>query len=412
MPLSDESLLAPLRAAYADVPTGALAVAVSGGGDSTALLIATWQLRPDVRAVTVDHGLRPESGDEAREVAKRCASLGIDHTILTWTADHQNGNLQAMARQARQTLIADWARANGVGSVALGHTLDDQAETFIMRLARGSGVDGLAGMTPQTQISGIRWLRPWLGLSRADLRDFLTRQGQGWIDDPSNDNDRFLRVRVRQILPLLEEMGVSRQRIVNTSENMGRAREALEIATWQLAQECVETPPSGEVAITRAIFDAAPQELRLRLMAGILQWMSGAIYRPRLDSLKELLDSDQDRALCGCIIRSRSDKVFVRRELVAAQQSRLAHAGIWDARWHVDDPIDAGGTHVAVLGPDGLSQVGNWKEAGIRQEVLVCTPALWAGDQLLAAPLAGYGSDWQCAVEGMEKGLHKVLMTR
>ena len=131
------------------LPPGPVAVAVSGGGDSVALLLLLQETgaRP-LAAVTVDHGLRPESAAEAAAVAALCSARGIAHTLLRWEEPAGAGNLQARAREARRRLIGDWARGRGIGAVALGHTLDDQAETFLLRLARGSGVDGLSGMAP------------------------------------------------------------------------------------------------------------------------------------------------------------------------------------------------------------------------------------------------------------------------
>ena len=156
---------AAFDSAFDSAGSGPLGVAVSGGGDSVALLLmlATVARGRPLAAVTVDHGLRPESGDEAAAVEALCAARGIPHATLRWNGWDGAGNLQDRARQARRTLIGAWARANGIGAVALGHTLDDQAETFLMRLARGSGVDGLSGMAPATRAEGVLWLRPLLG---------------------------------------------------------------------------------------------------------------------------------------------------------------------------------------------------------------------------------------------------------
>ena len=141
-------------------------------------------------AATVDHGLRPGSGDEARQAGAAAQALGIPHEVLLWQRAG-SGNLMAAARDARLRLLSDWAHRHGLAAVVLGHTQDDQAETLMMRLNRGAGVDGLAAMAPLRAALGIRWLRPMLGLSRADLRHWLTARGIGWVDDPSNLNDDF-----------------------------------------------------------------------------------------------------------------------------------------------------------------------------------------------------------------------------
>jgi len=188
-------------AGIAALPPGPLGVAISGGGDSTALLLLLHAARRAVLAVTVDHGLRPESAAEAAAVGALCAARGIPHDTLVWAEGPESGNLQARARQARRRLIADWARGRGIGDVALGHTLDDQAETVLLRLARGSGVDGLAAMAAVAEGDGVRWHRPLLGIGRGALRDWLRGEGVAWIDDPSNEDPRFDRVRVRAASP-------------------------------------------------------------------------------------------------------------------------------------------------------------------------------------------------------------------
>ena len=143
-----------------------LGVAVSGGSDSTALLhlAAGWAARNNVklRVATVDHRLRAASADEARQVSRQASALDLAHHTLDWTGAPV-GNLQNAAREARKALLGDWARRHGLDAVLLGHTATDQAETVLLRLARGSGVDGLAGMTPQSRDYGVTWLRPAAG---------------------------------------------------------------------------------------------------------------------------------------------------------------------------------------------------------------------------------------------------------
>ena len=184
-----------LDAAVAAAPEGEIGVAVSGGGDSVALLLlleaAAARVGRSVAAVTIDHGLRPESAGEAAAVAALCAGRGIAHETRRWEGWDEAGNLQGRARQARRALIAGWARGRGIGAVALGHTLDDQAETVVLRLARGSGVDGLAGMAAVVRAEGVLWLRPLLGVRRAALRGWLEAEGMGWSEDPSNLDLRF-----------------------------------------------------------------------------------------------------------------------------------------------------------------------------------------------------------------------------
>ena len=261
--------MTPLARAAAGVldaaPPGPIGVAVSGGGDSVALLLVAldWAAAAGrrVEAVTIDHGLRADSADEAAAVARLCAARDVDHAVLPWRDWTGRGNLQDAAREARRALIGAWARERGIGGVALGHTLDDQAETFLMRLARGSGVDGLAGMAPVAWAGGLAWLRPLLGTRRAELRDWLTAQGVGWAEDPSNADPAFDRVRARVALPLLAGLGLGPERLAATALNMARARAALEAATQDLAARAVVEGAAGDLVLDPKPFSEAPEEI-------------------------------------------------------------------------------------------------------------------------------------------------------
>ena len=189
-----------------------LGVAVSGGGDSMACLdLMLWHGAErgfSVEAVTVDHGLRPEAKDEIALVAAFCAGRGVPHSVLEWHWDG-SGNLQAEARAARYGLIGAWAKDRRIDWVALGHTRDDVAETFLMRLARQAGVDGLSEMERSFTRGGLRWIRPLLAHERQHWRDYLSRHKIAWAEDPSNENAEFERVRARKVLAatLAEEEG-------------------------------------------------------------------------------------------------------------------------------------------------------------------------------------------------------------
>ncbi len=185
------------------------AVAVSGGSDSVSLLVLAKEFRErsgvPFTAVTVDHGLRPEAKDEARLVARLCDELGVAHHLLTWRRDGVGAVSQEAARRARHTLLAQWAERQGVRKIALGHTLDDRLETFLMRARQGSGWHGLAGLMPDSYSPAwpegrvLMLLRPLLAFERENLREELRARGIGWIEDPSNEADRFERVRMRRL---------------------------------------------------------------------------------------------------------------------------------------------------------------------------------------------------------------------
>ncbi len=367
---------------------------VSGGGDSVALLLLMQRTGRGIAAITVDHGLRAGSAREAEAVAALCAARGIPHEIRVWRGWAGGGNLQDAARRARRGLIADWARGRGIGAVALGHTLDDQAETVVMRLARGSGVDGLSGMAATSTAEGLVWLRPLLGVRRAALRGWLEAEGVGWAEDPSNEDARFDRIRARAALPGLAALGIGSERLAATARAMARARAALEGATADLAASCVEEGVAGDLLLDPAPLAAAPEEIRLRLVAAALSWVAGAIYRPRLVRLETALAAIEagrighGLTLHGCVLRARGGRIAIRRELARVAAAVPLAEGRWDGRWQVyGAPPQAEGLAIGALGPGGLKHVGEHPE-GLSRETLVTTPAIWHLGELVAAPLA------------------------
>lgn len=382
------------------LPHGPVGAAISGGSDSTALLVllVNWARARGraVRAVTVDHGLRPESRDEAIFVGTLCRELGVLHDRLSWDRATLTGNLQDQARRARRRLIAGWARGLGIGTVALGHTCDDQAETFLMRLARGSGVDGLAAMAPAVEADGVTWVRPLLTVPRASLRAMLESRGIGWVEDPSNTDRRFDRVRARAALEQLEPLGLGRERLVATAARMARAREALDAAAATLEAECIEWGQFGEAAVSVTPFGSALAELRMRVLAGVLCRVSGAGYRPRETSLGALCDLlsvggiGAGTTLHGCVLRSHRGRIAIRREPGAVAPRVPASSRCWDRRWRLDtDRVWPPGAEIGAMGPEGLEQVENWRELGVAREVLLSVPGLWRDNVLLGAALPG-----------------------
>nr|WP_281365976.1 tRNA lysidine(34) synthetase TilS [Halovulum dunhuangense] len=376
-----------------------MGVAVSGGGDSTALLVllSEWCNRNarTLAAVTVDHGLRPESAFEAASVARLCHALGVEHAILRWEGWDRRGNLQDAARNARRGLVAAWAGQRGIAAVALGHTREDQAETVLLRLARGSGVDGLSAMAPVAQGHGLTWLRPLLGTTRGALRDFLTARGIAWHDDPSNEDPRFDRVRIRRAMPHLAELGLTTDRLVATAQAMARARAALEAAADALAGAAAQALPVGAVRIAAQVYADALPELRLRLLSRALGWVASSDYRPRLDALGALdaaltAGPMRARTLQGCVISRRGNEILVCREW--ARCAEPVPAGeIWDRRWATR--ADRAGLSVSALGASGLAACPDWRETGWPRAALLASPAFRRGDALIAAPFAKPAED-------------------
>lgn len=274
-------------------------VAVSGGGDSIALmhLLARWADetgRAPPLVVTVDHGLREDSASDARKVNTWAKRAGLKAHALRWKGPRPKSDIEAAAREARYRLMGEHARKKKLTALYVGHTRDDQAETFLLRLMRGSGLDGLAAMRALAPypLPGFRDLcivRPLLALERDAIREHLHAGDHAWLEDPMNAEDRFARVRLRQLLPQLEQAGLTRARIASAAGHLTRAREALEAVTAAVLARAVRRV-ENTVHVDAAALTAAPREVGLRALAQLLMLVSGQSYRPRFERLERLFD--------------------------------------------------------------------------------------------------------------------------
>ncbi len=409
----DAALLQTVQDSFAPRRPDRLGVAVSGGSDSLALLhlLAGWPDGPTLLAVTVDHGLRPEAAAETAGVGQICAGLGVPHQVLHWQWDG-HGNLSDQARQARLRLIAAWALANRTGVIALGHTADDQAETFLMRLARGSGVDGLSAMSSRRHAKGVEWVRPLLRLRRSDLRAYLTRRGVVWADDPTNEDTAYQRVRARAAMAALVPLGITPDTIGDTVSLLSLARAALEKQAQQAAQRIARIE-GGDVILDRMALIALPYETQLRLLAHAIRWVSSAVYRPRLNSLTEVhsaLILRKRRTLGGCLLSGTLQSVRISREWQAVRALTGPTVALWDGRWLLNGPHSSA-LHVGPLSADGLAQLPGWRACGIPRSSLLASPAVWCGADLVAAPLAGFGADWVARLARGEQDFFTSILT-
>lgn len=394
MPVDETALLAAAGRAFAGDRPAIIGVAVSGGGDSLALLHLMQRVAPQagwrVEAATVDHGLRPEAAAEARQVAALCRDWGIPHEVLRWADPQGVGNLMDRARRARRALLADWAGRRGIGHVVLGHTADDQAETLLMGLSRSAGLDGLSGMRHAFREGGVVFGRPLLDIPRQSLRDYLTGRGIGWIDDPSNENEAFTRVRARRALKALKPLGITVGKLAAVADHLDMARSALEAATHDAARRCV-TERAGAVLLDRAGFQRAPMEIQRRVARQALRGLVGPGYPPReaeLNRILGVLAAGGKATLRGTLVSASGGEAVFRREWRAVAGVTARRGALWDGRWTVEGPWQ-GDEELRALGAAGLRHCPAWRDTGLARGILEVTPAIWSGERLIAAPLAG-----------------------
>ena len=285
MPDDDNSPISArdAKALFADWKAApALLLAVSGGPDSMALmwLVARWRNAlargPRLIAVTVDHGLRSEAAAEARSVKRLARSLDVPHRTVRWTGAKPKTGLPAAARAARYRLLAQAARKGGASHILTAHTRDDQAETLLMRMLRGSGISGLAAMARESERDGVRLARPFLNVSKAQLVATLQKARVGFADDPTNRDTNFTRPRLRAVMPVLAAEGGDARNLARLAARLARANAAVEVlvdgaerylALRDLTLRDREAQPGSDTAAFDAkTFAAMPEEIRLRLL--------------------------------------------------------------------------------------------------------------------------------------------------
>jgi tRNA(Ile)-lysidine synthase len=245
-----------------------LLLAISGGPDSTALLYlaARWRKasKAKLTAVTVDHGLRKEAKREAAAVGKLAKKLGVPHRIVKWTGRKPKSGIQHSARQARYELLVAAAKKAGAGYIVTAHTLDDQAETVLMRMARGSGIGGLGGMARHSRLGDLTLVRPFLDVPKARLIATCKAAKIGYADDPSNLDPKFTRARLRPLMALLAGEGLDARRLSALARRLRRADAAIEAVVERAALQWPES--DGATVLPVAGFASLPPEVALRVL--------------------------------------------------------------------------------------------------------------------------------------------------
>ncbi|MEK1854810.1 MAG: tRNA lysidine(34) synthetase TilS [Phyllobacterium sp.] len=375
-------------------------VAVSGGSDSLALLYlliayhASRPSPPEIIAVTIDHGLRPESAGEARYVAALCKEAGISHRILNWSGPKPYTGISAKARDVRYTLLCEAARDAGTDVILTGHTLDDQIETYVMRSARvgEEGSDrGLAGMAPATLLDREIWLvRPLLATSRASLRDYLRAKAIAWCDDPSNDDPKYERVRVRKALK-----GDDRENVSKVIDEKVGQRRLVNANTAQMLRHCVAICDGVRAELRREIWAAQDADSQYLGIGVLLATIGGLSFLPSAENCRKALHHIFEHQPSGritlsrCVVQLKRDKVLIYREMRSLPELTIApnETAIWDGRYricnHCNRPLN-----VAAGGTEGLRFLEERGYPNFNRASTLSSPALLSDGVVIGMPAA------------------------
>lgn len=407
------TLFAPLKA----LPT--LAVGVSGGPDSMALMLMLVRWRsiigenaPEIIVMSVDHGLRREATEEVKLVAGIARKFGLKYQGFTWSGLEAEGNVSANSRDARYDLMCGWCAHKQISHLLVAHTLDDQAETVLLRLARGSGVDGLSAMAVSRFWNATVIYRPLLNVKRSRLRQLLEQASCPYVEDPSNHDLKYDRVRLRQALAILEPLGISAEGLAETAGRLAQAREALDEMARQAIDQAVVVDDAGYCVLSPQKLAPYAYEIKRRVLGRLLRAIAGRPYAPQQSLLDGLLawvstPDTSSRTLGGCLFMVRHGDVWVMRERGRKSLPELllkpGQSELWDNRFDVS-------LSAASDAPLVVKALGVEKYAGLKavednivhypSSLAAGLPSFWQGPELIAVPhLNYYLAESVCQIE-------------
>lgn len=414
-----------------------LAVAVSGGADSMALslLAAEWAAVRDgtITGLTVNHGLRPEAAVEAEQVHRWFRAMGFHHVILTPSAERppaQTGSIQSFARNLRYEALLSHCERDQIPDLLFAHHLEDQAETFLLRLERGSSFWGLAAMSAIRHSLGVRILRPLLTVPKASLRAYLNRIHQDWIEDPSNVMLQSRRVVMRQLVSELGKAGIPAADLAALAARFGRWRQRQEAGLTALLEDLLPVRSNfGYAVLDAKILDSADPDLALRALSRVMMTLGGRLYSPRLESLQRLLSifretgiARKSATLGGCLLRPVSDAS--RRWLICREAHAIktclplvpAMAKVWDRRFVIRTNAEFTDNQLRIA---ALTERGWQKALSVEPQLkeryrvfaraLWALPAIWQNGHLVAIPALHYWGDRKTQAHRMETSSKSVV---
>ncbi|MBQ4874862.1 MAG: tRNA lysidine(34) synthetase TilS [Rickettsiaceae bacterium H1] len=333
--------------------SGKFALAVSGGVDSTALLLLVYfwmhknkfdSVKCNPVVLTVNHNLRPEAKLECQHVLGLARSLNLECRILTWDNSVPKQN---KARDARYRLLTDWCKKNQVKELLLAHHSNDQAETVLIRISRGSGLDGLCAMQEVGYKNGIKLMRPLLSFTKKQLAGYVTLHNLKWVEDPSNDDKKYTRSVFRDYLKFSPQLEQSILRLNLTAAHMRRVKEAINFYVKEAIKNCVTADDFGYVDINLTVFYKLPEEIAMRVLLACLMVIGNKIYKPRYKNFDNMFarvwskNFQQAQTLHGCkIIKTTGDFISIRREENAISLEEMVikpnKTIIWDNRFRCE----------------------------------------------------------------------------
>jgi tRNA(Ile)-lysidine synthase len=385
------------------------AIAVSGGSDSLALsvLAKLYSLENDNDFVSliIDHKLRKESAEEARVTYKNLTQNKIKAKILTYQGEKFSSNIQKKARDLRYDLFHKYCEKNKIKFLILAHHQDDLIENFYIRLIRGSGIKGLTSLQNIFEYNkNFYLLRPLLNFNKQELLSVTKKSYSSWIEDPSNKNDKFLRVRIRKMQTKLQKEGFDPKRIIKTIDNLNTAKDSLDFYIFKSEKKYLNFYKEGYATLKSSIFNNEAQEVIFRVIIKAIHFVSGEYYPPRSDSLKGLMKnllakSFKSSTLGGCLIEKNKNIISFYREdrnVAVETLNKKKQKTNWDDRFLVNKNFNNQQQFVVKkLGNHGIEYLRKNKFNDYGNKIPVhakkTLPSFWNNEgQLLFVPFVNF----------------------
>ena len=391
-----------------------IAIAVSGGVDSMVLMNLAKESDflndKNVFILVVDHGLRAESKQEAKFVKNEAKKLGFPTRILKWKGSKPNKRIQEEARNKRYSLLINFCRENNINNLYLAHHLDDQIETFLFRMFRGSGLQGLTSFSSSYERNGLTLIRPLIDTPKSELISYARRKKINWVEDPSNKNQKYDRVKLRKVLPLIYKEGFDKKVFLKSVKKLRLANQALDQITKEFVLQYVIINKNISVFIKQELFLTAPEDVQLRVLQNTIRIFSGErYYSPNYLKILNLMNwarNDNDisaKTLGGTIFRKRKGGLILYKEVKKLNEIKPIKLSkskyrAWDNRFLIKINKSVKG-EISYLGNEGVKILKSKKILGkkgfngIPLTALYSIPAMWDGKRLISAPFFDYSVD-------------------
>ncbi|MGE0109405.1 MAG: tRNA lysidine(34) synthetase TilS [Bdellovibrionales bacterium] len=375
--------------------SGNIALAVSGGPDSMAMAwLAKEHFGTDsLYAFIVEHGLRAESPKEAATTKKHLEAMGVRTFILPWVHGPLPSRIHVHARKARYDLLIQACKDKGCNALFLAHHKNDQAETILMRLAKGSGLKGLSGIKEQTTRDGITLYRPLLHVGKDELIALCHQKNISYATDKSNDSEKYARGRLRRVKAALETEGLTEDRLLDLGARAKDASEAISFYAQTFIKEQGKPLESSAIILPRDSFEALPRATALEVLSLVLQAIHFKPYPPRRSYLLNALNAPQTVALHGCLIQKSEKRILIAREPAAVTETLeiAPHETIvWDGRFNVTYQGEEKGLIIRALGlrphKDLAAKAPEILKTIPQGRLRATLPALWKGEEWIGMP--------------------------